>query len=337
MYVLVTGGAGYIGSHTLIHLIKNGYRPVVLDNFVNSSEIVLHRVKSITGESVDCINADIRDYHALSKIFHDYTFKSVIHFAGLKAVSESVKNPILYYENNVLGSIQLFKVMTENCVKTIIFSSSATVYGSPKKLPLTEQMPANNPTNPYGISKLMIENILQSLHTSDDSWRIINLRYFNPIGAHKSGLMGEDPVGIPTNLIPYITQTAIGIRDKLQVFGNDYNTHDGTGIRDYIHVDDLANGHIKALKKIEKESGIWTVNLGTGVGYSVLDVIKSFEAVSNKSIPYEFVNRRPGDEACCYADPSFAKKTLDWEAKFNLKDMCRDSWRWQSMNPNGYS
>lgn len=337
MKILVTGGAGYIGTHTLVELIENGYEPIVFDNFVNSSEKSLQRVEQITGKKIFYVDGDIRNYDSLESVFSSHEFQGVIHFAGLKAVGESVEKPILYYENNVYGSLQLLKAMATYNVKTIVFSSSATVYGDPVSLPLDESMPTGKPTNPYGMSKLMIENILTDIHKNDKSWRIVNLRYFNPVGAHESGLIGEDPSGTPNNLMPFITQTATGKREKLSVFGGDYDTHDGTGVRDYIHVVDLAKGHIKALQKTEQESGLWTVNLGTGTGYSVLDIINAFEKVSSKNIPYEIVNRRPGDVASCYADPKFAKHTLGWEAKLGLHDMCSDSWRWQSHNPNGYN
>ncbi len=337
MKILVTGGAGYIGTHTLVELIENGYEPIVFDNFVNSSEKSLQRVEQITGKKISYVNGDIRNYDSLESVFSNHEFQGVIHFAGLKAVGESVEKPILYYENNVYGSLQLLKAMAAYNVKTIVFSSSATVYGDPISLPLDESMPTGKPTNPYGMSKLMIENILTDVHKNDKSWRIVNLRYFNPVGAHESGLIGEDPTGIPNNLMPFITQTATGKREKLSVFGGDYDTHDGTGVRDYIHVVDLAKGHIQALKKTEQESGLWTINLGTGTGYSVLDIIKAFEEVSNKKIPYEIVSRRPGDVASCYADPKFAKQILGWDAKLGLNDMCCDSWRWQSNNPNGYN
>ena len=337
MNVLVTGGAGYIGSHTLVQLIANGYKPVVFDNFVNSSRRALERVEQITNQTIEFFEGDIRDLEALNFIFKNYSFQAVIHFAGLKAVGESVEQPLKYYENNVFGSLQLFKVMSAHQVKTIVFSSSATVYGDPISLPLHESMPTGQPTNPYGMSKLMIENILHDIYKSDNGWRIVNLRYFNPVGSHGSGLIGEDPSGIPNNLMPFITQTATGKRDSLSVFGGDYDTHDGTGVRDYIHVVDLAEGHIKALQKTQTEPGIWTVNLGTGVGYSVLDIVKAFEIASGKQIPYKIVKRRSGDIASCYADPKYAKETLGWEAEHGLAEMCEDSWRWQSMNPNGYS
>jgi UDP-glucose 4-epimerase len=336
-HILVTGGAGYIGSHTLIQLIENGFRPVVFDNLVNASAESLNRVQHITNVDIPFVKGDIRDKKGLVDVFNHYNFEAVIHFAGLKAVGESVEKPLHYYENNVYGSLQLFKVMSDFNVKTIVFSSSATVYGEPTSLPLRESMPTGIPTNPYGMTKLMIENILNDLYISDNEWRIVNLRYFNPVGAHESGLIGEDPNGIPNNLMPFITQTATGKREKLSVFGGDYKTHDGTGVRDYIHVVDLAFGHIQALKKASSSSGIWTVNLGTGIGYSVLDMVKAFENASEKKVPYEIVDRRLGDVTACYADPVYAKELLDWEAKLDLDDMCRDSWNWQSKNPNGYS
>ena len=335
--ILVTGGAGYIGSHTLIQLIENGYSPVVFDNLINSSIESLNRVQQITDVEIPFVRGDITDKTALSEVFSKYDFIAVIHFAGLKAVGESVEKPLYYYENNVYGSLQLFNVMAEYNVKTIVFSSSATVYGDPVSLPLKESMPTGMPTNPYGMSKLMIENILNDLYVSDNQWRVVNLRYFNPVGSHPSGLIGEDPNGIPNNLMPFITQTATGKREKLSVFGGDYDTHDGTGVRDYIHVLDLAFGHIQALKKVSSSTGVLTVNLGTGIGYSVLDIVKSFENASGKKVPYEIVERRSGDVAACYADPVYAKEILDWEAKLDLDDMCRDSWHWQSNNPNGYN
>ena len=336
-HILVTGGAGYIGSHTLIKLIENGYSPVVFDNLSNSSVESLNRVQQITDVEIPFVKGDIRDKNALKDVFSEFDFAAVIHFAGLKAVGESVQQPLHYYENNVFGSIQLFDVMAEFNVKTIVFSSSATVYGDPVSLPLKESMPTGTPTNPYGMTKLMIENILNDLYISDKDWRIVNLRYFNPVGAHESGLIGEDPNGIPNNLMPFITQTATGKREKLSVFGEDYDTHDGTGVRDYIHVVDLAFGHIQALKKASSSTGVWTVNLGTGIGYSVLDMVKAFEHASGKKVPYKIVERRSGDVAASYADPVYAKEILDWEAKLDLDDMCRDSWHWQSKNPNGYS
>lgn len=334
--ILITGGAGYIGSHTLIKLIESGYSPVVFDNLSNANIESLNRVEQLTGITIPFIKGDIRDANSIRSVFQSYAFQAVIHLAGLKAVGESVEKPLLYYENNVYGSMQLFKVMNEYKVKTIVFSSSATVYGDPVSLPLNESMPTGVPTNPYGMSKLIIESILNDLHTIDDNWRIVNLRYFNPVGAHSSGLIGENPNGIPNNLMPFISQTATGQLEKLSVFGADYDTHDGTGIRDYIHVVDLANGHIQALKKVEHESGLWTVNLGTGIGYSVLDMISAFEHASGQKVPYEIVGRRSGDVEACYADPTYAKVALDWEAKLDLNDMCRDVWNWQSKNPEGY-
>lgn len=335
-YVLVTGGAGYIGSHTLIQLVEHGFNPVVIDNLVNSSETSLKRVKGITKTEIPFVKCDICDEIALINIFEQYDFYAVIHFAGLKAVGESVERPLHYYENNVYGSVQLFKTMAKYNVKTIVFSSSATVYGDPIALPLSESMPTNIPTNPYGMSKLMIENILRDLFQSDNTWSIVTLRYFNPVGAHATGLIGEDPNGIPNNLMPFIAQTATGKREKLHIFGGDYDTHDGTGVRDYIHVVDLAYGHIQALKKASSNKGVLTINLGTGIGYSVLDIVNAFEEVSEQKIPYEIVERRAGDIAACYADPAYAKEILDWEARLDLKDMCSDSWHWQSKNPNGY-
>lgn len=335
-YVLVTGGSGYIGSHTLVQLIEHGYSPVVFDNFCNSSLEAIKRVEIITGSAVQYVEGDVRNFDCLNQVFKSFRFDSVIHFAGLKSVPESIDDPFSYYENNVYGSLQLVKAMSVNNVKKIVFSSSATVYGTPLSLPLNESMPTGNPTNPYGMTKLMVERILSDLFYSDDSWSIVNLRYFNPVGSHPSGLIGEDPSGPPNNLMPFIAQTAIGKRDQVSVFGGDYETHDGTGVRDYIHVVDLATGHIKALEKAEQDSGIWAVNLGTGIGYSVLDIVKAFEKASGKNIPFQIVERRPGDLASCYADPRYAKDILNWEAKLGLPEMCKDVWRWQSMNPDGY-
>mgnify|MGYP001312888766 CR=1 FL=1 len=335
-YVLVTGGSGYIGSHTLVQLIEHGYSPVVFDNFCNSSLKAIKRVEIITGSAVQYVEGDLRNFDCLNQVFESFRFDSVIHFAGLKSVPESINDPFSYYENNVYGSLQLVKAMSVNNVKKIVFSSSATVYGTPLSLPLNESMPTGNPTNPYGMTKLMVERILSDLFYSDDSWSIVNLRYFNPVGSHPSGLIGEDPSGPPNNLMPFISQTAIGKRDQVSIFGGDYETHDGTGVRDYIHVVDLATGHIKALEKAERDSGIWAVNLGTGIGYSVLDIVKAFEKASGKNIPFQIVERRPGDVASCYADPRYAKDILNWEAKFGLLEMCEDVWRWQSMNPDGY-
>jgi len=334
--VLVTGGAGYIGSHTLILLIEAGYEVVVFDNFSNSNPESIRRVEKIVNKSIPIIKGDIRDKGALQKIFDSYDIDSVIHFAGLKAVGESVEQPLRYYDNNVVGTIRLCEVMRDNGCKSIIFSSSATVYGDPHTTPIKEDFPTSA-TNPYGRSKLFIEEILKDLYISDNEWKIVLLRYFNPVGAHSSGLIGEDPNGIPNNLMPFITQTAIGKREYLSVFGNDYDTHDGTGVRDYIHVMDLADGHVKALQKIDSFDKVMTINLGTGQGYSVLDMVKAFGKASNKEIPYKIAPRRAGDIAKCYADASYAKEVLGWSATKNLDDMCRDSWRWQSQNPNGYN
>ena len=335
--LLVTGGAGYVGSHTLVELLNSGYEVVVLDNLSNASPIALERVERITGMAVTFVKGDIRDLELLNKLFAEHMFDGVIHFAGLKAVGESVEQPLVYYNNNVFGSLQLFKAMADANVKTIVFSSSATVYGDPVELPLNERMPTGKPTNPYGMSKLMIENILEGLYQADIDWRIARLRYFNPVGAHESGLIGEDPSGTPNNLMPFITQVAIGKRDKLSVFGNDYSTPDGSGVRDYIHVVDLARGHVSALKKINEHSGMITVNLGTGQGYSVLEMIEAFGRVNKVNIPYEITARRLGDVASCYADTSFAKECIGWQSKFNLDDMCRDAWRWQLQNPQGFN
>ncbi len=336
MTILVTGGTGYIGSHTIVQMLETGYEVVVYDNLSNSSSASLDRVFEITGKRAKFIEGDIRDAKKLDEVFGHYQFDGVIHFAGLKAVGESVEQPILYYNNNVFGSLQLFEVMTKHNVKKIVFSSSATVYGDPIELPLHEGMPTGVPTNPYGMSKLMIENILADLYQADRSWRIARLRYFNPVGAHPSGLIGEDPIGIPNNLMPFITQTALGKREKLSVFGDDYPTQDGSGVRDYIHVVDLAKGHLAALEKCAEETGMHTVNLGTGEGYSVLQMIKAFERVNNVSVPYQIVDRRAGDVAQCYANTQFAKHHLRWEAKLGLDEMCRDSWLWQSNNPEGF-
>lgn len=335
--ILVTGGAGYIGSHTVLQLLEQGFEVIVLDNLCNSSPESLRRVESITHKKVTFIEGDIRDEAQLSAIFSSHNIDAVIHFAGLKAVGESVEQPLKYYENNVFGTLQLCKVMQQYNVKNIVFSSSATVYGDPVSLPLREDMPTGQPTNPYGQSKLMVEHVLTDLYASDNQWNIVLLRYFNPAGAHPSGLIGEDPNGIPNNLMPFITQVATGKRKKLSVFGNDYDTHDGTGVRDYIHVEDLADGHLKALNKIFDHAGLCLFNLGTGQGYSVLDMVKAFEQQSGKQIPYAVVPRRSGDVAACYADPALAKNELKWSAKKGLDDMCKDSWRWQDNNPNGYS
>ncbi len=333
--VLITGGAGYIGSHTCVELSEAGYDFVVYDNLCNSSMEALQRVEKITGRKIPFVAGDIRDKKALQKVFDTYNIDSVIHFAGLKAVGESVQNPLEYYNNNVYGTVALCEVMQKNECKNIIFSSSATVYGDPASTPIKENFPLSA-TNPYGRSKLFIEEILRDVFIADASWKIILLRYFNPVGAHKSGLIGEDPNGIPNNLMPFIAQTAVGKRKHLNIFGNDYDTHDGTGVRDYIHVVDLAKGHVKALQKISKINDVLTVNLGTGKGYSVLDMVHAFEKASGKDVAYEIVPRRAGDIAACYADPSYAKEVLDWEATQGINAMCEDSWRWQKNNPKGY-
>jgi len=334
--ILVTGGAGYIGSHTIVLLLQAGYEVVVVDNFSNSSAKSIERVEKITGKEVKVFDVDIRDKKSLREIFDMYDIDAVIHFAGLKAVGESVEKPLEYYDNNVGGTISLCKVMSEKGCKKIVFSSSATVYGDPKSVPIKEDFPLSA-TNPYGRSKLFIEEILRDLYISDNSWKIVLLRYFNPVGAHESGLIGEDPSGIPNNLMPFISQVAVGKREYLNIFGGDYPTADGTGVRDYIHVMDLAEGHLKALERIDTFDKVETINLGTGRGYSVLDMVKAFKKASSRKIAYKITDRRAGDIAVCYADPSKAKELLDWEAKFGIEKMCEDSWRWQSKNPNGYS
>ncbi|MBQ6753502.1 MAG: UDP-glucose 4-epimerase GalE [Clostridia bacterium] len=337
MTILCTGGAGYIGSHTCVELLNEGYDVVVLDNLSNSSEVALERVEKITGKKVKFYKADILDVDALEKVFSSEKIDAVIHFAGLKAVGESVEKPLEYYQNNITGTLNLCNVMRAHGVKNIIFSSSATVYGDPAFIPITEDCPKGSPTNPYGWTKSMIEQILTDLHTSDPEWNVVILRYFNPIGAHESGLIGEDPKGIPNNLVPYIAQVAIGKREALGVFGNDYDTPDGTGVRDYIHVVDLARGHVKALKKIEPGSGVSIYNLGTGNGYSVLDVLHAYEKACGKTLPYEIKFRRPGDIATCYCNADKAKNELGWTAELGLDDMCESSWNWQSKNPDGYN
>lgn len=336
MSVLVTGGAGYIGSHTVLQLLEAGNSVIVFDNLSNSSVESLNRVKKITGKDLSFYKGDILDKEALREVFLKHEIESVIHFAGLKAVGESVEKPLFYYHNNITGTLILCEVMSEFNVKNIVFSSSATVYGDPKVVPITEDSELHA-TNPYGQTKLMLEQILQDLYVADSSLNIAILRYFNPIGAHESGLIGEDPNGIPNNLVPYISQVAVGKREELGVFGNDYDTPDGTGVRDYIHVVDLANGHLKALKKLESRPGVVVYNLGTGEGYSVLDVVKAFEKATGQSIKYKVCPRRAGDIATCYAEPSFAQKELGWKATKNIEDMCNDTWRWQKNNPNGYS
>ena len=333
--ILVTGGAGYIGSHTAIALIEAGYEIVIFDNFSNASQESIRRVEKIVKQSIPLVEGDIRNKGALQKVFDSYPIKAVIHFAGLKAVGESVAEPLKYYDNNVNGTLTLCEVMKANDCKSIVFSSSATVYGDPHTTPIKEDFPLSA-TNPYGRSKLMIEEMLRDIHLSDSQWHIVLLRYFNPVGAHASGTIGEDPHGIPNNLMPFIAQTAVGKRSCLSVFGDDYDTHDGTGVRDYIHVVDLADGHVKALNKIDNFTEVMTINLGTGTGYSVIDMTKAFEKASGKEVPFCIAPRRAGDIAKCYADPSYAKEILGWEATKDIVAMCEDSWRWQSNNPEGY-
>ena len=336
MRILVTGGAVYIGSHTCIELINAWYDVVVVDNLCNSSREALRRVEKIVGREIPFYEADIRDAQAMKDVFDKEKIDAVIHFAGLKAVGESVAKPLEYYDNNINGTLVLCNAMRNAGVKNIIFSSSATVYGDPAFVPITEECPKGQCTNPYGWTKSMLEQILTDFHTADPEWNVVLLRYFNPVGAHKSGTIGENPKGIPNNLMPYITQVAVGKLKCLGVFGDDYDTPDGTGVRDYIHVVDLAIGHVKALKKIEEKAGVCIYNLGTGNGYSVLDMVKAFGKACGKEIPYEIKARRPGDIATCYADPSKAKAELGWEATRGLDEMCEDSWRWQSNNPDGY-
>lgn len=336
MAILVTGGAGFIGSHTCVELLEAGYDVVVVDNLYNASRKSMDRVEQITGKKPVFYEADILDREALNQIFEKEQIDSVIHFAGLKAVGESVAKPIEYYYNNIAGTLVLCDVMRKHNVKNIVFSSSATVYGDPAFIPITEACPKGKITNPYGQTKGMLEQVLEDIHVSDPEWNVILLRYFNPIGAHKSGLIGEDPKGIPNNLVPYVAQVAIGKLECLGVFGDDYDTPDGTGIRDYIHVVDLAKGHVAAIKKLEEKKGVLIYNLGTGKGYSVLDVVHAFEKACGKEIPYAVKPRRPGDIAVCYADPAKAKAELGWEAENGIEEMCADSWKWQSMNPNGY-
>lgn len=335
MNILVTGGAGYIGSHTCVELLDAGYGVIVVDNLSNSKQTSLERVQQITGKPLSFIQADLRDKNALAELFDRYNIDAVIHFAGLKAVGESVQLPLNYYDNNVTGTLCLLEVMKQHDVKNLVFSSSATVYGDPHTLPIKEDFPLSA-TNPYGRSKLIIEEILRDLHQSDKSWNISILRYFNPVGAHSSGLIGEDPNGIPNNLMPYISQVAVGKLQKLSVYGGDYPTKDGTGIRDYIHVVDLAKGHIKALEKLSTTPGCIMHNLGTGQGYSVIETIKAFKKASDRKIPFQIVDRRPGDIAACYADPSRAKVDLGWVAEKTLQQMCDDAWRWQKANPKGF-
>ncbi|WAA12111.1 UDP-glucose 4-epimerase GalE [Fervidibacillus halotolerans] len=336
MAILVTGGAGYIGSHTAVELLNAGFDIVVVDNLGNSKEEAIKRVKKITGRDFPFYQVDIRNRNSLEQIFSTHPIDAVIHFAGLKAVGESVEMPLQYYENNITGTLVLCEVMKTYDVKRMVFSSSATVYGMPEKVPISEDFPLSA-TNPYGQTKLMIEQILRDLYVSDARWSIALLRYFNPIGAHSSGLIGEDPNGIPNNLMPYISQVAVGKLKELRVFGNDYPTPDGTGVRDYIHVVDLAKGHIKALDQVMKTTGIDAFNLGTGKGYSVLEMVAAFEKASGKKVPYRIVDRRPGDVAIVYADPTKAREQLGWKAEKGLEEMCLDTWRWQVNNPNGYN
>ena len=335
MKILVTGGAGYIGSHTIVLLVEAGYEVIIFDNFSNSSKESIKRVEKIVGKELALIEGDIRSREELEKVFSTNKIDAVIHFAGLKAVGESVEQPLRYYDNNVNGSTVLFEVMSKYNCKSIIFSSSATVYGNPHTTPILENFPLSA-TNPYGRSKLMVEEILRDIYVSDNEWKIVLLRYFNPVGAHISGTIGEDPDGLPNNLMPFISQTAVGKREYLSVFGNDYDTVDGTGVRDYIHVVDLAQGHVNALDRIKNFNEVMTINLGTGNGYSVLEMIKAFEDASGRKVPYKIVERRAGDIATCFADPSYAKEVLDWEAKMGIEEMCEDTWRWQRQNPNGY-
>ncbi len=336
MAILVTGGAGFIGSHTCVELLDAGYEVVVLDNLVNANAKSLDRVREITGKDLVFVEGDIRDRACLDAIFAKYDIDSVIHFAGLKAVGESVHKPWEYYENNIGGTLVLVDAMKQAGVKNIIFSSSATVYGNPAEIPISENCPKGSPTNPYGWTKSMLEQILSDIQFADPEWNVVLLRYFNPIGAHKSGRIGENPNGIPNNLMPYVTQVAVGKLPCLGVFGNDYDTPDGTCIRDYIHVVDLAKGHVAALKKLQPQSGLSIYNLGTGTGYSVLDIIENFKAASGVDLPYEFKPRRAGDLPVLLADPTKAKEELGWVAERGIREMCADSWNWQSHNPNGY-
>ena len=335
MKVLVTGGAGYIGSHTCLELLESGHEVIVVDNLINSNKISLQRVEELTGKSISFYELNVLNAEKLDEIFKQHNVDAVIHFAGLKAVGESVSKPLEYYDNNLTSTIILCRVMSANNVKNIAFSSSATVYGDPATVPITEDFPLSS-TNPYGNSKLFIEYILKDLHTSDKAWNVELLRYFNPVGAHKSGRIGEAPNDVPNNLMPYVSQIAVGKLKELSVFGNDYPTPDGTGVRDYIHVVDLALGHIKAIEKLATKPGVVTYNLGTGAGYSVLDLVKGFEMASNRKIPYKIVPRRPGDIAICYADSAKAKNELGWQATRGIKEMCEDTWRWQSDTPDGY-
>ncbi|MDE6275367.1 MAG: UDP-glucose 4-epimerase GalE [Clostridia bacterium] len=335
MSILVSGGAGYIGSHTVIELIENGFEPIIVDNLCNSKKVAVERLEKITNKKIKFYQYDLCDIEKLREVFKAEKIDACIHFAGLKAVGESCQKPLEYYQNNLISTLNLIQVMKEFGCKNLVFSSSATVYGQPKSVPISEDFPLST-TNPYGTTKLYIEGILKDIYKADNSFNIALLRYFNPIGAHKSGLIGEDPNGIPNNLMPYITQVAIGKLQRLSVFGDDYPTHDGTGVRDYIHVLDLAHGHILALKKLMSGSGLVIYNLGTGKGYSVLDMVKAFEKASGRKVPYVIAPRRAGDIAECYASTALAKQELGFECKYDLNDMCEDSWRWQSQNPNGY-
>ena len=336
MAILITGGCGYIGSHTAVELKKSGYDIVILDNYYNSKSESLRRIRQLTQSEIPFYECDIRDADGLRKIFDQHKINAVIHFAGLKAVGESVSKPLTYYENNVGGTVTLCGVMAEAGCKRMVFSSSATVYGMNNPSPLNEDMPVGAVTNPYGRTKYIIEEILGDICASDEEWSVVSLRYFNPIGAHESGRIGEDPNGVPNNLMPYISQVAIGKLEKLSIFGNDYDTPDGTGVRDYIHVEDLATGHLCAVEYALNNSGNQAINLGTGTGYSVIDLVKAFEQANGVKVPYEIAERRPGDIAVCYSDPSKAQRLLGWKATHDIEDMCRDSWRWQSANPNGF-
>lgn len=335
MAILITGGAGYIGTHAMVEFLNAGREIVCVDNFSNSKPCALERVKQITGKDFKSYEVDLLDYDALEKVFQENEIDSCIHFAGLKAVGESCQKPLMYYHNNLTGTFNLCSLLGKYGAKRIVFSSSATVYGKPASVPITEDFPLST-TNPYGETKLMIERILKDLHASDNEWSVSILRYFNPIGAHKSGLIGEDPKGIPNNLLPYVAQVATGKRECLSIFGNDYDTHDGTGVRDYIHVVDLAKAHLKAIERAEKRTGVEYFNVGTGTGYSVLDIVKAYEAATGVKINYKIVDRRPGDIDECYADSTKAYELLGWKAEYNIEDMCRDSYNWQSKNPDGY-
>ncbi|MGZ5050872.1 MAG: UDP-glucose 4-epimerase GalE [Methylobacter sp.] len=335
--ILITGGAGYIGSHTCLEFLQAGYPVLVLDNFCNSKEESVRRIERLAGRNVTLVKGDVRDRLLLHKLFTEYDINAVVHFAGLKAVGESVRYPMAYYDNNVIGSVTLAEVMAEHNVYKLVFSSSATVYGDPATVPIREDFPVGPTTNPYGTSKLMVEQIYRDLAAANVKWQIALLRYFNPVGAHESGMIGEDPNGTPNNLMPFIAQVAWGRRPELSIFGNDYPTPDGTGVRDYIHVTDLALGHLAALQALTETKGVMTVNLGTGRGYSVLEMLKTFESVSNRKIPYRIVGRRSGDVGACYADPALASDLLGWRAQREIEAMCRDTWRWQTMNPMGYA